>query len=294
MVSNITSDWGLHESSFVFLRNGSDDLMYHGIAPFDNHSEELGLSRGGWAWDTKFGDLNNDGSLEVLQATGNIKGKVNRWPEMHEVALANEELVRYPQVYPKLGEDDEVAGHEHNRFFVKYGYRYYDIGSRLHGSHLDEPDLSRGLAMADVDGDGRLDIAYGNQWEDSFLYHNRSKNDNDFIGLRLRLPIDMAADPDTIRLLPGLVPDDVRSMAAIGACVKVSVGDLASNHRWIGQVDGGNGHSGQRSPDIHVGLGVIPNKSVNVHFRWRDRMGVVREANTAGLAPGWYTIYLGS
>ena len=294
MVSNITSDWGLHQSSFTFMRNGDDALMQKGIAPFDNHSEELGLSRGGWAWDVKFGDLNNDGELEVLHATGYLKGKVDRWPEMHEMALGNEELARFPQIYPRLREDDDIAGHEHNRFFTKSGKRYYDIGPWLHESHLDEPDLSRGIAMADVDGDGLLDFAYGNQWEDSYFYHNKSKQTNDFIGLHIRLPLDGVVDPESIRVLPGLRRDDVRSIAAIGAQVRVHVEKSASSRSWVTQVDGGNGHSGQRSSDVQFGLGSIGKQTIAIHFKWRDRSGTIREANANDLSPGWYTIYLGS
>ena len=61
------------------------------------------------------------------------------------------------------------------------------------------------------------------------------------------------------------------------------------------QVDGGNGHSGKRSPDLQFGLGQLTGKElVTVELRWRDaRGGLQRE--TIQLSPGgWYTIVLGS
>jgi enediyne biosynthesis protein E4 len=41
---------------------------------------------------------------------------------------------------------------------------------------------------------------------------------------------------------------------AIGAVAVVS---FADGRRLVGQIDGGNGHSGRRAPEIHFGLGAI-------------------------------------
>ena len=65
--------------------------MRQGVAPFVNRSERYGLSRGGWCWDSKFADFVNDASAELVQTTGFMKGSVDRWPELHEMALANTE-----------------------------------------------------------------------------------------------------------------------------------------------------------------------------------------------------------
>jgi hypothetical protein len=43
--------------------------------------------------------------------------------------------------------------------------------------------VTRGIALADVDGDGRLDFAVANQWEPSFLFHNTAPNPGAFLGL---------------------------------------------------------------------------------------------------------------
>jgi hypothetical protein len=62
----------------------------------------------------------------------------------------------------------------------------------------------------------------------------------------------------------------------------------------VQQVDGGNGHSGKRSPDLQFGLGqVAANERITVELRWRDaRLGLQQE--TIQLKPGgWYTIVLG-
>jgi hypothetical protein len=62
----------------------------------------------------------------------------------------------------------------------------------------------------------------------------------------------------------------------------------------VQQVDGGNGHSGKRSPDLQFGLGQLAgNEPVSVELRWRDARGGLQQ-ETIQLSPGgWYTIVLG-
>ena len=98
VVSNITGPFGLHESHFLFLSTGEVHRMRHGVAPYRDASEKFGLSRNGWAWDVRLADFDNDGTLEVIQATGASRGTVNRYPEVHELLLSNGvELIVYPR-----------------------------------------------------------------------------------------------------------------------------------------------------------------------------------------------------
>jgi len=60
----------------------------------------------------------------------------------------------------------------------------------------------------------------------------------------------------------------------------------------LARVDGGSGHSGKRSQDVHIGLGADV-QPVRVHLRWRDRTGQVREQDLR-LAPGWHALRLGT
>lgn len=286
-VSNITQEYGLEESNFVFLSTGQVDLMKEGVAPYVDRSESLGLSRSGWGWESRLGDFNNDGTLEALQATGFMKGNVNRWPELHEVVMGNDQLLRHPRSWPSLQAGDDISGNGHNFFFVRApDGRFHDIAAQL---SMDQPLLTRGIATADVDGDGRLDYAVANQWGTSYFYHNESPNPGAFLGLRLRLPVrDGVSQTLVCRERKGgtVLP----SRPAIGAEARVL---LAGHAPLVQQVDGGNGHSGKRSPDLQFGLGQLAgDQLVTVELRWRDAPGIQRE--TIQLLPGgWYTIMLG-
>ncbi|MBC7912012.1 MAG: CRTAC1 family protein, partial [Pyrinomonadaceae bacterium] len=286
-VSNIAREFALEESHLVFISTGQTGLMQEGVAPYIDRSEPLGLSRSGWSWDVKLGDFNNDTKLEVIQATGFVRGAVNRWPELHELAMGNDQLLEYPGAWPRLipGEDG-LSFQEHNPFFMLAGDgRYYDVAPEL---GLGVPQISRGISTADVDGDGRLDFTLANQWDDSYFYHNQSAAAGAFLGLHLRLPVT-AQDAGQTKVCPGHPQANLASFPAIGAQATVY---LPNNRRLVGQVDGGNGHSGKRSSDLHFGLGNTGEMKIRVALRWRDRAGVVRQTELE-LSPGWHTVLLG-
>jgi hypothetical protein len=287
-VSNIAREYALEESHLVFLSTGQTNRMNNGVAPYVDRSEGLGLSRSGWGWDIKLGDFDNDTRLEVIQATGFLKGKTNRWPELHELAMGNDQLTKHPGAWHrfKTGEDG-LSFEEHNPFYVLAGDgRYYDVAPEL---GLAEPLITRGISMADVDGDGRLDFALANQWDASCFYQNLSKNTGTFLGLHLRLPV--SDDLKKTVVCPGHSSREVLSYPLIGAQATVYLPD---GRTLVSQVDGGNGHSGKRSPDLHFGLGrAEAGQKLRVVIRWRDKSGVVQQEELE-LAPGWYTVLLGA
>jgi hypothetical protein len=287
-VSNITQEYGLEESHFVFLSTGHIELMKKGVGPYIDRSESLGLSRSGWGWEVRLADFNNDGVLEALQATGFLKGNVNRWPELHEVVMGNDQLLRNARSWPILRSGDDISGNGHNYFFVRGpDGRFHDIAVQL---SLDQPLLTRGIATADVDGDGRLDYAVANQWETSYFYRNESNNPGAFLGIRLRLPVgDNVSQTRVCRQGPAATV--LPSRPAIGAEARVF---LPGRAPLVQQVDGGNGHSGKRSPDLQFGLGQLAgNKLVTVELRWRDAQGTLQRETIQLLPSSWYSILLG-
>ena len=286
-VSNIAADYALEESNFAFINDGQPQLMQQGVAPFTDRSESLGLSRSDWAWEIKLGDFNNDGVLEVLQAVGFVRGEVNCWPELHELAMGNDLLIERPATWFEINGRCGLSDRNHNPFFVRArDGRYYDIAQDL---GLGRSEISRGIAIADVDGDGRLDFAVANQWEPSRMYRNESANSGAVLGLNLRLPAGNTTANET-SVCSGYKRTTGPTMAAIGAFVSVRTAD---GRQFVSQVDGGNGHSGKRSSDLHFGLGQVKDgATLQVTVRWRDRNGKVNQ-QALQLLPGLYTVTLG-
>jgi hypothetical protein len=265
-VSNIATKFALTESHFLWQSTGAVEDMKHGIAPYVHASEKLGLARSGFSWDARLDDFDNDGVLEAMQACGFIKGTVNRWPELQSLGTSNDQIVNDPRLWPSFEPGADLSGHDPDAFFARAADgRYYDVAP---GLGLAEPMLTRGIATADVDGDGRLDFVTANQWGPSYLFRNQSPGAGAFLMLRL------------IR---------ANGSPAIGAMARVRLPD---GRRLVGQVDGGNGHSGHRSPEVHFGLGAIETtREVEVALAWRALDGTLREA-TVPVLPGRRTLEL--
>jgi enediyne biosynthesis protein E4 len=276
-VSNIAQEFALEENHFLWMSTGHPELMRDGIAPYVDRSEPLGLARSAWSWDARLADFDNDGVPEAIQASGFLRGRVDRWPELQELAMGNDDLLHRPGFWPHFRRGDDLSGHVHDPFFVRAASgRYFDVATDL---GLGDSQISRGIAVADVDGDGRLDFAVANQWGDSFFFHNLSPAAGSFLGLDLRLPVTTGLDGPGARL----------GRPAVGAAATVYLPD---GRRLVGQVDGGSGHSGKRAPNLHFGLGrLAAGTPLRVVVRWRDAGGALR-SRTLHLAPGWHRVML--
>jgi hypothetical protein len=284
-VSNITASFGIEESNFAFIDTSRDkadlrEQLSRGVAPYEDRSVALGLAWAGWGWDVKLADLDLNGDLELLHTTGFIKGKVNRWPQLQEMASTNDDLLSNPEWWPHIREGDDVGGDQPLAFFAKSGDgRYVEIGAAL---GLAVPVPTRGVAVGDADGDGRLDFAVARQWDEPIFYRNASPRPGAFLGLRLTHDVpSLASDVDGAVVATG--------SPVVGAQVTVTTPD---GRRLVGQLDGGSGHAGKRSHEVMIGLGAVTGR-LPVEIVWRDRDGQVHE-QVLQLAPGWHSLRLGS
>ncbi|ANW22584.1 FG-GAP repeat domain-containing protein [Streptomyces clavuligerus] len=271
-VSNITTSFGIQESNFTFMNTAKDQAALRaafkdGVAPYEDRSAPLGTAWSGWGWDAKTGDFDNDGRLEITQTTGFVKGKTNRWPQLQELATANDGLVRHPEWWPNVRRGDDLSGNQTLRFFARGEKdRYTNLAPEL---GMAVPIPTRGIATGDADGDGRLDLAVARQWGEPVFYHNQSPGAGGHLGLKLTHP---SGSP------------------VVDAQATVTLPDGSVR---VGRVDGGGGHSGKRSHDIHIGLGEHTGEPLQVRLRWRDRDGVAQDQELR-LSSGWHTLQLDS
>ncbi|MGP9802079.1 FG-GAP repeat domain-containing protein [Rheinheimera sp. NSM] len=281
VVSNITQRWGLFETQMLFLNSGSEDDPLE----FYNASEELATARTAFSWDNKIADLDNDGIPEILQATGFVRGKIDRWPEIQEIALANDALVPNAENWPNLVGGD-ISG-EAPRVVLSRADTKSPFQNVAEASGLDDAGISRGIALADIDGDGDLDWVEANHFADSRLVVNECAPCGAYVGLRLL----RVREQDLPIKLDGLKPaHSVGGSTAIGATVSL---ESPSGDRKIAFVNGGNGHSGQQSTDIHLGLAEKTTSPLIVTITWRDFEGNVR-STTIEVNQKWQTILLPS
>ena len=153
-----------------------------------------------------------------------------------------------------------------------------------------EDYVSRGIAIADVDLDGSLDLIVSNMWGPASYYHNERPVAGSSLSLTLLLPVSPENSGETIVYAGNsdlrCEPDRL-GRAAVGAAVTVTLPDGKVLTR---QVDGGNGHSGKRSPDLHFGLGDFQGSS-RLRSAGAIRQGKVQQ-QFFNLKPGRYTVLL--
>jgi enediyne biosynthesis protein E4 len=288
-VSDIGSDHHLHEGHLLWLSNGNMSDIKNGVAPYSESGEALGVSHSAWAWDSRFDDFDNDGVMELVQTTGFLKGTVDKWAELAQLAAVNNNLINNPAVWPALPPEAEADGSEPDPFWVRGPEgRYVDLSSRLFPGVLTN---GRAIATADVDGDGDLDLAFGNHFDDSLFFRNDAPNPGRSLGLHLLLPTQGSRADGAI---PGPAvhaghPGPREGRPALGATATLRLPDGRS---LVRQVDGSNGHTGARAPDLLFGLGSVPaSAAIPTRVSWRDVAGKLQE-QTFELQPGWHTIVL--
>jgi hypothetical protein len=275
LVSNVTQEYGLLESNFAWISGRQRVFDGDGTAFFSDQSEALGLSRSGWAWDVKAGDFNGDGSAEILQATGFVQGDVNRWADLQELAMTNDDLLADPAMWPDFTPDADISGNDANAFFARVSDgRYANIGRQI---GMDTPGVTRGIATGDVDHDGRLDFAIADQWQQSYFFRNTRPDSTPFLGLQLMRPAG-GCSAGTDALTP-----------AIGAAVRLTAGARGLR---TGQVYPANGHAGVAAAELLFALRP-GTRSMPVQVTWRDTCGQPRTADI-DLAPGWHRLRLGN
>ncbi|MFI7445608.1 FG-GAP repeat domain-containing protein [Nonomuraea indica] len=274
LVSNITQEYGLLESNFAWVSSRGKVFDGHGTAFYTDESEGLGLSRSGWGWDVKSGDFDGDGDTEIIQATGFVRGDVNRWADLQELAMTNDDLLADPAMWPDFQPDADISGDNPNAFFTRVpDGRYTDVGGDI---GVADPGTSRGIATADVDHDGRLDFAVANQWRQSRFYHNTAPERPPFLGLQMMRPAGgCAAGGDALS-------------PAVGATVRLKAGARGLR---TGQVYPANGHAGVAAAELLFALRPDAS-SAPVEVNWRDTCGRLRTAGV-DLPPGWHRLRLG-
>jgi len=236
---------------------------------FVNIAKESGTFDGGWGWCGKFADFNNDGLLDIYTVNGFVTGDPthNYWYEIQEMVTQTKNQPADARDWPVMGNRD-LSGHERGRLFLQrpkrddHGVPQF-VEAAGHAGIADRYN-GRGIALADYNQDGRIDIFVANQGAPSTYYLNEGASSEGSKGTASRrhfLRLTLTGRPDQAIQVTGRTLASTRD--AVGARVTVETGDVSQ----MREVQGGLGFAGQSERTVHFGI-PNPESLRSVTIRW--------------------------
>ncbi|MEJ7806173.1 MAG: ASPIC/UnbV domain-containing protein, partial [Telluria sp.] len=204
----------------------------------------------------------------------------SQWANLQELATANDIVLKYAATWFDMAPDSsgiggDLSGNSRPNIFsvVQSSGRYADASAWLPHLKHGTPAPTRGLAIGDADLDGRLDYIEAKQFAPAEFHLNRAgaRHRQGFIGLSPRFLVAQVGPGSKPLALADATKQGGRSRPALGVYATILLDDGRTFHV---EVDGGNGHSGKRSPDLHIGLGEVdPGTKARIRLRWRTLDG---------------------
>ncbi|HEV8264804.1 MAG TPA: CRTAC1 family protein [Gemmatimonadales bacterium] len=222
----------ISERGFLFQGNNLRINFLRELGRFDEIATGV-VADAGWAWGAQFGDLNNDGWLDLVVVNGFISADSGRdyWYAMSKIAGAQGNIFEDAQNWPPIG-TASLSGYERSRVLLNRGRAgFVDVAEEA--GVTDRLD-GRSVAVADLFNRGALDVVIANEKGRALLYRNvlREKgNGGHWVEFKL---IGTRSN-----------------RSAIGAEVTVQFG--AVRQRQV--VAGGMGFCSQNDRRLHFGLG---------------------------------------
>ena len=233
-ISNITEPGYLVEGNMLWENLG--DGRFRDVA------WKTGAADGGWSWGAVFGDFSNDGQTDIYVANGFITAKpgADYWYDIFTMAVNSAIVIEDAATYPPI-KDKSFSGYQPSRVFLNDGRgRFQDVARAVGAT---DPHDGRGVATADLDRNGTLDVIVANTKGPLLVYLNRVAPDREWIQFRLK---------------------GTRSnRSAIGTHVTLHWND----QRQVQVVDGGGGFAGYSEKLAHFGLGENPTLD-HAEIRW--------------------------
>jgi enediyne biosynthesis protein E4 len=252
-VSNISEEGVLIQGNNLWVpkESTSGDAIQ-----FDNLARDLGVELGGWSFGAQFGDLNNDGTLDLYLTNGYVSLDRNRsyWYDFSRVAGGNSTIIGDASNWPAM-DDRSLSGYQQKRVWLNDGAgKFVDVAQSVGvGDTYD----GRAVAMADLWNRGVLDVVVANQRGPLLLYKNTVSPENQWIEFELE--------------------GTQSNRSAIGATVTF----FWNGQKQAQEVSGGSGFSAQNQRRLHFGLGKNPAVEKAV-IRWPSG----RLQTLDNLAPG--------
>ncbi|MFQ5684741.1 MAG: FG-GAP-like repeat-containing protein [Candidatus Binatia bacterium] len=242
-VTNITEPGFLVEGNMLWENLGSGH--------FREVAWKVGAADGGWGWGAQFGDLNNDGYVDIYAVNGMVSAgpKDEYWYDLTNMSIGVNLIIEDAATWPAM-KHRSFSGYQRARVFLNDGKgRFRDVADKV--GVKDRFD-GRTAALADLDRNGTLDVIVANQRGPLLAYLNHVDSKRKWIQFRLK--------------------GTESNRSAIGAEVTLYWND----QKQVQVINGGNGYGGHSERLLHFGLGENP-KVHRAEIQWPSgKMQVLR------------------
>jgi hypothetical protein len=197
---------------------------------YQNLAGAFGVELAGFAFGAQFGDLNNDGWLDLVVTNGYVSGETREsyWYDYSLVAGGHRRIIADAANWPAL-RGRSLSGYQVDRVWLNGGGgRFRDVTRPVGAANTYD---GRAVAFADLWNRGALDIVVANQRGPVLVYRTTVTPAHHWVALAL---------------------EGTRSnRSAIGAEIRLHAAGL----QLLRQVEGGNGFASQNQRRVHFGLG---------------------------------------
>jgi hypothetical protein len=238
-VSNISEDGVLIQGNNLWVpKEGTagNELQY------DNLARAMDVEIGGWSFGAQFGDLNNDGTLDLYLVNGYISADrdKNYWYDFSKITGGNSSIISDAAHWPAM-EGRSLSGYQQKRVWLNDGSgRFVNVAQAVGAT--DSYD-GRSVALVDLWNRGVLDVVVANQKGPLLLYKNTAAPESKWIDFELE--------------------GTASNRSAIGAEVRL----FWDGQQQVQQVSGGSGFCAQNQRRLHFGLGKTP-RLEKAEIRW--------------------------
>jgi hypothetical protein len=239
-ISNITEPGNLIQYNFLWVPIGTTK---DGLPHYHDQAGAMNVARGGWSWGAKFGDLNNDGRLDLYLTNGYVsadKGK-SYWYDYGKIAGGLKGLISDARYWPPIG-TQSLAGYQSKCVWLNKGGDFTDVAA---GVGVPDTFDGRAVSMGDLFNRGVVDVAVANQNGPLLLYKNTVAPGRDWV---------------QFELVGGARPGrekDWSNRSAVGAQVELvwRQGAAGPLQKQLQVVTAGDGYASQNMLRLHFGLG---------------------------------------